>query len=185
MTSEERLESVPLREYVEALFERERAARDLADAEREKAAQALAIEREKTAQALAVSLAQQITSGDAALSAHIAQQIAQIREALTSANLLETERIRSVEASIEGLAHETRLTHAASEAAVAKAEALNKERWESANEWRGQSADRERTQEEQMSKLANTFMRQDTADAKFESLRRQVQEITEKVGRLA
>jgi chromosome segregation ATPase len=122
-------------------------------------------------------LTDEIERGDDALGDHIKMQVEQLRAALTS-----TQR-------------EVRIIFDASQEAIAKAEALNKERWEGNNKWRDQSADRERSQQEEMAKLSGSFIRKDTAEAQFErlresadaqfgELRRAISELTEKVNKL-
>ena len=138
-------EDVPIREYIEALFDRDRAARDVADAEREKAAQALAH-----------SLALRIEQGDRSLQAHIDQQVAQLEALVSSA--------RREAATIQG----------ASERAIAKQEAAYDERFRNLNEWRGQSADRERSQEEQMRELSSTFLPREVAEARLADVDKQL-----------
>jgi hypothetical protein len=166
-----------LRELVYAEIEAARRGLQVAEQEREKAAQALTEEREKVAQALATSLSREIASGDAQLGDHITQQVEQLRDL-----------IRSVR-------REAELIHNSSQAAIAKAEELNKERWESNNKWKEAAADRERSQQEEMTKLSGTFLRQDTADAQFDrlretsdaqiaDLRRQIAAITEKISQV-
>lgn len=49
--------------------------------------------------------------------------------------------------------------------AVEKQEIANEKRFESANEWRGQSADRERTQQEQIASFGRTLLPRETFDA--------------------
>ena len=160
------IEGVPLRQYVEAVLEEQRNALGVASAEREKAAQALATEREKTAQALAVALRAQVETGDQALRDHIKDQVSQIRAAL------------------DALHREMTLIYESSEKAIMKAENANEKRFESVNEWRGQSLDRERTQQEQTSMLTATFLPREVAEAKFAELNRKVDELGEKIGKL-
>lgn len=146
--------SVDLREYVEALFARDRAAREIADVEREKAAQALATEREKVAQALAVSFARQIEQGDQALREHIDQQIGQIQAALTSVEKLMAQR------------------HESSERAIAKAESATERRFDSVNEFRSQLSDQ-----------SNTFLPREVADAQFAEIRKTLSVIAARLDR--
>lgn len=135
--------TVDLREYMEALFDRDRAAREIADQEREKTAQALAAEREKVAQALAVSFARQIEQGDLALREHIDQQIGQIQAALLSVEKLMAQR------------------HESSERAIAKAESATERRFDSVNEFRAQLSDQTRT-----------FLPREVAETQFAEIRK-------------
>jgi vacuolar-type H+-ATPase subunit E/Vma4 len=67
------------------------------------------------------------------------------------------EREKAVEAAL-----------AAAEKAVTKSEA-NAEKWrDAANEWRGQSADRERSQAQQTARLSSTFLPRETFDSVVE-----------------
>ena len=58
--------------------------------------------------------------------------------------------------------------------AVLKAEVATEKRFEGTNEWRAQSADRERSQQEQMAHLAATFMPREVADATIAAIGVQV-----------
>lgn len=148
-----------------AAGERAAAAEVLRD-ELHRTAQAAAEEREKSAQAVRASLELQIDA-------------------------LKREFIGIIDARTEVF----RVIHDAADKAIAKAEKVNEDWRAQANEWRGQSADRERSQAEEMAKLSSTFLRADTAeaqfkaqreyvDAQFESLRRQITDINEKVSKL-
>jgi hypothetical protein len=167
-----------LRELIFAEIEAAKRGLMVAEQEREKAAQALEVEREKVAQALATSLAREIASGDDQLRDHIQQQVEQLR------------------GLIESVRREAALIQDASERAISKAEELNRERWEGNQIWRDRAADRERSQQEELAKLSSTFLRQDTAaaqferlrenaDAQFGELRRALNELGEKVGKIA
>lgn len=147
--------SQQVKEFIEAVLIEQRRGIELAEREREKAAQALAS-----------SIRSQIEAGDMALRDHVDQQVQQIRAAL------------------DALHREMNLTRDSSEKAIAKAETATEKRFESVNEWRGQSADRERSQEDQMAKLASTFLPRETADAQFDSLRQQIAKLEEKVSKL-
>jgi len=167
-----------LRELVFSELEADRRGLTVAEQEREKAARSLSDEREKAAQALATSLTKEIAAGDAMLSDHINQQIQQLQ------------------GLIESVRREAALIQASSEQAVAKAEELNRERWEGNQIWRDRASDRERDQQQEMAKLSIIFLHRDTAEAQFErlrenadtqfgELRRSLTELTEKVNRLA
>jgi hypothetical protein len=72
----------------------------------------------------------------------------------------------------------------ASDKAITKAE-TNAEKWrDNANEWRGQSADRERTQAEQIATLTATFLPREVAEAQLVELRKQTSMNTERLNRL-
>ncbi|HEU4364549.1 MAG TPA: hypothetical protein VFT13_03700 [Candidatus Krumholzibacteria bacterium] len=142
-----------LRELLFAEVEADRRGLAVAGEEREKAARQLTEEREKVAKALAASMAREIQSGDERLADHVDQQVEQLR------------------GLIESVRREAGIIHQASETAIAKAEELNKERWEGNNKWRDQSADRERSQQQEMANLSSTFMRKDTAEAQYERIR--------------
>ena len=49
------------------------------------------------------------------------------------------------------------------------------------NEWRGQSLDRERSQQTQMSTLTQDFVRQDVADARHAELEKRIKTLEERV----
>jgi len=69
------------------------------------------------------------------------------------------------------------------EKAVVKAETANEKRFEAANEWRQQSADRERSQQEQTSMLTATFMPREVGDAQLASLRAEITSLSSRVDR--
>ena len=163
---EDNVAVVSLRDYVEAIFEEQRRGMLVAEDEREKAAKALRDE-----------LARAIEEGDRALREHISQQVAQIREALESANKLEVARI-------EGVRRETSLILESNKEAVTKAEVATEKRFESVNEWRDQSADRERSQQEDRAALESKFAPREVVDAQLEGLRRELQELREKLSKL-
>lgn len=144
---------VPLREYIEAIQHEVKTALDMAEREREKAAQVL---RE--------ALAQAIDQGDRALATHIAQEIARIREALQSADLLERERVEKTVAKIAAVQRELSIVHEAAEKAIAKAENANEKRFASVNEFRAQLADQ-----------TASFLPREVADRQFAELARQLE----------
>jgi plasmid stability protein len=167
-----------LKELVFAEIEAARRGLTVAEQEREKAAQSLSAEREKAAQALAVSLSREITAGNVQLRDHVDQQVGQLRSL------------------IESVRREAALIQTASEQAVAKAEELNRERWEGNQIWRDRAADRERDLQQEIAKLSAIFLHRDTAEAQFErlgeksdaqygELRRALNEVTAKVDRIA
>jgi hypothetical protein len=115
--------------------------------------------------------------------------------ALISAEKLEVTRIDEVRSLTVAVQREITIAFAASEKAIEKQE-RNAAEWRAgANEWRQQSADRERSQAEEMARLTASFIRVDTADAQFVGLReyidsqfseirRQMAELTDKIGKL-
>lgn len=132
-------ETVTLQEHVEAIM-----------AEHQRATELAAIEREKAAAALREQLTDRIAAGDTNLREHIAAQIAQLRQMVEAAEAIAQQRHDSLQ-------REARIQHAADQAAIAKAEHSNEARFAAANEWRGQSADRERTQQEQIASFVATL----------------------------
>lgn len=168
---------VSLREYVEALFNEQQRATDMAERERAAATSALrqeqqhaadiaARERSKAAGALATNLAHSISEGDDRLREHIVNQFAQIAAALDSAEKLEVTRL-------DTLRREMTLIHDGSEKAISKAETAVEKRLEAGNAYRAQLADQ-----------ASTFMLREVGDAQFDDLRKQVAELTERLGKL-
>lgn len=144
-------DSVPLREYVEAIFEEYRRALVTSEQEREKAARALREEMQRT-----------IEAGDAALKDHIEAQVVQLK--------LLTDSVR----------REMQITYEAAEKAIDKAAVATEKRFESVNEWRAQSADRERSQAEQLALFTSEFIRLDVHKAEIAQLQRQINELQEK-----
>ncbi|MDQ3276082.1 MAG: hypothetical protein M3Q39_13915 [Actinomycetota bacterium] len=143
---------VELREYIERIFVEGQRATEMAEREREKAASALTTERynaaetaererEKSAQALRSGLDKAISAGDERLREHIFNQVAQIQEAMSSANGLEAERFERAKAEVEALRREMRLIQNAAAEAVNKAENSQKEINYRGNQFRGQLAD--------------------------------------------
>lgn len=105
-----------IKEFVEAILEEKKQATEMAEREREKAAQALA-----------TSMENQMRQGDENLRSHIDQQIGQIREALSAAQ------------------RESDIRFQASEKAIEKAEVATEKRFESVNEFRSQLGDQTAT----------------------------------------
>ena len=202
-----------LRDWVVAVLEEQRRGTLVAEQEREKAAQeqrrgqeTAEQEREKAAVALRAELQRTIASGDANLKDHIYMQVQQVRDniisnvaqlkaALESADKLtnaryedldrcikETQRVS--EQRLESMRRETSIINDANQAAISKAETATEKRFASVNEWRGQSADRERSQQEQMAALSATFLPREVAEAQFAEVRRSLGELTEKIGKL-
>jgi hypothetical protein len=160
-------ESVPLREYFDAIMREQQRAVAVAEQEREKAAKALRDELERT-----------IQEGDRNLRDHIENQVLQIKAALVAAETLEVARIASAvelaEARFDAIVSEMRLVNAASEQAIAKAEASTERRFESVNEFRAQLAQQ-----------TSSFLPREVAEAQFSEIRRTLTELAEKLGKLA
>jgi len=175
---------VTLREYIESLFVEQHRANEIAERERNKAADVLA-----------KSLAEAIREGDQNLRVHIASQVDQIAAALSSAEKLSSEQIATVSAKIVSQREEmilrdasardlliqantandlrVREAFAASEAAIDKAEQATEKRLEGLNAMRDQLRDQ-----------AGTFMLREIADSQFGELRKLISEIAERLGKL-
>ncbi len=160
MPDSEKWEKISLREYVEALF-----------AEQARAIEVAERERNNAAQMLATTLTASIHEGDDRLREHVANQITQIKIALESANALELERIAKTVTEIDSVRKELTLNVNAANEAVKKAETATEKRFEGVNEWRAQSADRERSQAEERAKLQAQFVLKEVADNQFTALR--------------
>jgi catechol-2,3-dioxygenase len=52
------------------------------------------------------------------------------------------------------------------------------------NEWRGQSADRERSQQEELAKLTSQFSLREVVDAQITDLRRSLEDLRDKVNKV-
>jgi uncharacterized protein YoxC len=100
----------------------------------------------------------------------IQREVSHLRELLF-------ERINAVTSQID-------LMLSSSKEAIEKAEAANERRFEGINEWRGQSADRERSMMQQAQELASTYMPREVGDAQFNEIRRVVGELVEKVNKI-
>jgi hypothetical protein len=81
------------------------------------------------------------------------------------------------EAITESLRREAQLSLDAAKEAVRKSEATTERRFEQANEWRQQSADREATQRQDIAELTGTFMPREVVEAKVDELNRKLEEI--------
>lgn len=158
--------SEQIKEFIEAILDEQRRGMIVAEQEREKAAKALRIELERA-----------INQGDEALRDHISNQIAQLAAALVSADMLEQERIRTVTARLD-------TQFDAAQKAIAKADTATEKRFEGVNEWRAQSADRERTQAEQLALFTSEFIRLDVHKAEMGQLQRQIGELKERLGKI-
>lgn len=150
-----------IKEFVESILVEKDRALEMAADEREKAASALRNEqqraddqaereREKAAEALRNQLTERIAQGDGNLREHISAQISQLTQLVNSVEAVAMARH-------DGLQREAKIQHDSDQAAIAKAETANEVRFAAANEWRGQSADRERTQQEQIASFVATL----------------------------
>ena len=137
----------------------------------------LAKEREKFATVVRSELEQAISSGDERLREHILNQVQQIKDALISADKLEQSRIAIVAEISEKQQSVADARYDASQDAIVKAEKLAEKKFDDANEWRGQSADRERTQKEQIANLTTTFIPREVADTQFIQLNKQMRDL--------
>jgi hypothetical protein len=171
--SEQDYAAVPLREYIEAVFEEQRRGMLVAETEREKAAKALEI-----------ALARSIEEGDRALREHVAAQVQQIQAALQAAEKLELQRFSSLEKQIDAYAktsndrlaslqREAQLVATSSETAINKANAATEKRLESLNELRAMVTDAQAA-----------FLPREVADAQFTELRRAISELSGKISKL-
>jgi len=184
-----------LKEYFVAILDEQRRGMGVAEEEREKSARAL---REE--------LSRQIDDGDRNLREHIQAQVEhlasqalnnveQLKLALAAAQRLEEERHRGIDKRFEDVAEtgetranairrEMQLVNEASEQAIAKADAATEKRFASVNEWRAQSSDRERSQQEQTAILTATFAPRELMDAQLADIRRSIQALSDKVNRV-
>lgn len=134
-------------------------------------------ERERTMLTLRVGLERAISDGQTALSNHIEAQIRQLEASLVSAEKLEVQRF-------DALRTELRMFAESSDKAIAKTETATERRFEAANEWRQQSADRERSQQETLNALTSTLMPREVGDAQFADIRRVLDNLVEKVNKI-
>ncbi len=144
-----------VKEFIEAILSENRRADERAERERDRAASVLAD-----------GLRHSISEGDDRLREHIVAQFAQIAAALDSAEKLEVTRL-------DTLRREMTLIHDGSEKAISKAETAVEKRLEAGNAYRAQLADQ-----------ASAFMLREVGDAQFVDLRKQVAELTERLGKL-
>lgn len=199
---------VELREYVEALLNEVRRATEIAERERSTAAIALRTEqrhaedvaereREKAAQALATALQQAIKEGDERLREHIQNQVEQINAALISIEKAAQLRHDANRTQLEDRFHYT-------ERAVAKAERANEDRFKSVNEFREQLSDqaahflprevadtqfagllrRIEVNGDALASMRTTFVTREAFDARLDELTKQVNRISETLGKL-
>ncbi len=174
--NEPHVNGVPLQEYIEKRMADQARALDIASTEREKSAAALRDEqsramnqaereREKAAAAMRENLDRAIREGDERLREHIANQISQIQAALTSADKLEIQRVKTAEESTEGLRREMNLITTAAQEAIKKAEDAQKDVNSKSNEFRGQLSDQ-----------ASTFMPRRESESRSLELDRRIEE---------
>jgi hypothetical protein len=166
-----------VKEYFQAVLDEQRRGMIVAEQEREKAATALGKTLQQQISDMSASLQHRIEVGDNNLREHIEQQVGQLRIEREGATELVAQQVHS-------LRSEMRIINDASEAAIAKADAANEKRFEATNEWRQQSLDRERTQQEQTAALSGTFMPREVAEAQISDLRRTIQELADKVNKV-
>ena len=157
-------DNVSLRDFVEALFERNRQAGEQADRE-----------RQRSADALAVALARSIDEGDERLREHITNQINQIQAAMDAADkrhdMLRDEVILR-DASLRDLLLQqansndlrVREAFAAAGAAIDKQEVANERRFDAVNAFR-----------EQLGEQATRFVSREVLDAQMEDLRARIE----------
>lgn len=171
-TSQPAIPKVALQEYVDARFDGVERAVETADSEREKAASAL---RE--------GLLQSIDEGDLRLTDHVKAQVENIKAALASADLLERERIALVRAEVESLEgtvtglfsdmqerlaaarRELEQATAAQKEAVLKAENANEKRFQSIEEAKVATAERDRANAESHQKQIGALMPRELAES--------------------
>jgi hypothetical protein len=84
---------------------------------------------------------------------------------------------RELEAATAAQKRELESVTSAQKEAVVKQEAATEKRFESVNEWRAQSADRERSQQEDRALLAASFMPREVAESQMGTLRGQVTDL--------
>jgi hypothetical protein len=131
----------------------------------------------------------------AALTEHVESAVRSITDASVAADRLSVARREALDHRIEtailignerlqAVRREMELITEAAAMAIAKAEVATEKRFESVNEWRGQSADRERTMQEQNTALATTYLPREVAEAQFAEFRRTLVEMAEKIGKL-
>jgi hypothetical protein len=146
---------------------REQEARDTALI-REQASRDLAVHRERE------NLAAMIAQGDTNLREHMAQQIEGVRQQ-------GGQQIEGVRQQIAAATRESEIRAGEGEKAILKQEAATEARFASVNEWRGQSLDRERSQQEQTSKLSSTFAPREVVDAKVDDLSKRIEANTRRI----
>jgi hypothetical protein len=171
-------------------------------AEQQRALDVAEQEREKAAQLLHKALERQIDEGDRHLQDHIITQIEQIRNALVAANNSVAQQFAAIERRLDGMAdlstsrlegllasieareqasrerllatqREAQLIQQASQDAIAKADNATEKRFEAVNAFR-----------QQLSDQASRFLPREVAETQFAEMRRTIAEMSEKVGKL-
>src|SRR4051794_37130496 len=87
------------------------------------------------------------------------------------------EQSRLTEAHIDALRREQALVSESSQTAITKSEAATEKRFQSVNEWRAQSQDRERTTQENISTVMGTFIPREVVEARMSEFDRKLDEI--------
>ena len=135
---------------------------------REQASRDLAVDRERE------NLASMIAQGDSNLREHMAQQIEGVRQQ-------GGQQIEGVRQQIAAATRESEIRAGEAEKAILKQETATERRFEGANNQRGQALDRERTAQEQMSKLSATFAPREVLDAKIQDLEKRIESNTARI----
>jgi hypothetical protein len=130
-------------------------------------------EREKAARALRAELERMIAEGDRNLRDHIANQIAQIRSALDSAEKLEVERMEALKAEIAAVRREGNATSLAAQKAIDKAEEAIQRRLDLLNEFRAQIADE-----------SQKYAQREVVEAEVKNLLGRINDLNEKVNKV-
>lgn len=170
-------QGVALREYVEALFTEGQRATEMAEREREKAAQALDAERRtsadmaerersKAAEVQATKFATQIVQGDVALKDHIQQQIMQLQIMLESTR------------------REMELQFAAFQKAVDKSEGSYDKRFDGINELRAQMSDLISAHASALQSLTATLMPREVAESRIAEMSAKIDANTSRIDRM-
>ncbi len=110
------------------------------------------------------ALSRAVLDGDERLREHVSSQEKQVRDALNAAEKLAIAEQARVEERIKGVELVASLTQKSAEKAVQKAEEAVEKRLEGQNEWRAQSADRERSQQETIARLTATLLPREVYD---------------------
>jgi hypothetical protein len=105
------------------------------------------------------------------------ERFIRIEQALEWASEREAQRFDSMKREME-------LITDAAATAITKVEAATDKRFEGVNEWRGQSADRERSQQEELAKLTSQFSLREVVDAQITDLRRSLEDLRDKVNKV-
>lgn len=145
--------------------------------ENQRAIELAADEREKAASALRDQLSERIAAGDTNLREHISAQVSQLRLMVENSETLSRTRHDATQ-------REAKIQHDADQAAIDKAERANETRFASVNEWRGQSADRERTQQENIASFIATLTPLSKSEATEDKLAAAIERTQTDVARL-